>query len=156
MVPLILLLTFAVGAQAPASTTVPTIADVAWLAGCWEMTRGGRHVAEHWMPAEGGTMMGVSRTTGGGKTIEWEFLIIRQGVQGLEYVAKPARQAETTFVASRASAHEVTFENPAHDFPKRITYKREGDALTASIEGPRNGQSRRIEFPYKKSACGGG
>ena len=146
----------AAGAQAPAAAGMPTVKDVAWLAGCWDSTRNGRHVAEHWMAPEGGTMMGVSRTTAGDRTTEWEFLIIRQGANGLDYVAKPSRQPETTFTAARAAANEVVFENPAHDFPKRITYKREGDSLTASIEGPMNGQNRRIDFPYKRAACGGG
>jgi hypothetical protein len=146
----------AAGAQAaPAASGTPSAKDVAWIAGCWDATRNGRHVAEHWMPPEGGTMMGVSRTTVGEKTTEWEFLIIRQGANGLEYVAKPSRQPEATFTASRATANEVVFENPAHDFPKRIIYKRDGDALTASIEGPMNGQNRRIDFAYKKAACGG-
>ena len=99
-------------------------------------------------------MMGVSRTVAGTRTTEWEFLMIREGSGGLEYVAKPSGQAEATFTASRASAGEVIFENPAHDFPKKIHYKRDGDALTAAIEGPMNGQSRRIEFAYKKG-CGG-
>ena len=155
MLSLILLFTLAVGVQAPASSPAPTIKDVAWIAGCWDSTRNGRHVIEQWMAPEGGTMMGVSRTTAGEKTTEWEFLIIRQGAQGLDYVAKPSRQPEATFTATRASASEVVFENPAHDFPKRIIYKREGDALTASIEGPMNGQNRRIDFAYKKAACGG-
>lgn len=141
--------------QTPASSGTPTIKDVAWIAGCWDFTRGTRHVAEHWMPPEGGTMMGVSRTTTGEKTTEWEFLIIRQTDKGLEYVAKPSRQPEATFTASRATANEVVFENPAHDFPKRISYKRDGDSLMASIEGPMNGQTRKIDFPYKKAACGG-
>ena len=156
MLLLILLVTLAAGFQAGAArAAVPSVKDVAWIAGCWDSTRNGRHVAEHWMPPEGGTMMGVSRTTAGDKTTEWEFLIIRQGANGLEYVAKPSRQPETTFTASRATANEVVFENPAHDFPKRIVYRRDGDALTASIEGPMNGQNRRIDFPYKKAACGG-
>ena len=155
MLSLILFATLAAGAQAAAPSTPPTVKDVAWLAGCWDATRSGRHVAEHWMPPEGGTMMGVSRTTAGEKTTEWEFLIIRQGAKGLEYVAKPSRQPEATFTAARATANEVVFENPAHDFPNRIIYKRDGDALTASIEGPMQGQNRRIDFPYKKGACGG-
>jgi hypothetical protein len=155
MLSLILVFAFAAGVQASASGPAPTIKDVAWIAGCWDSTRNGRHVTEQWMGPEGGTMMGVSRTTAGEKTTEWEFLIIRQGAQGLDYVAKPSRQPEATFTATRASATEVVFENPAHDFPKRIIYKRDGDALTASIEGPMNGQNRRIDFPYKKAACGG-
>jgi len=137
--------------QAPARTAK----DVAWMSGCWDHTRNGRHVAESWTPVEGGTLMGVSRTVVNGKTTEWEFLIIREGAKGLEYVAKPSGQPETTFTATSVSATEVVFENPAHDFPKKIVYKRDGDALTASIEGPMNGQTRKIDFPYKKAACGG-
>jgi uncharacterized protein DUF6265 len=137
--------------QAPA----PTVKDVAWISGCWDLTRSGRHVTETWTPVEGGTMMGVSRTVANGKTTEWEFLIIREGAKGLEYVAKPSGQPEATFTAARASAGEVVFENPAHDFPKRIIYKRDGDSLIASIEGPMNGQTRKIDFPYKKASCGG-
>ena len=139
----------------PAQAVGPTIKDVGWIAGCWSVDRNGRHVAEHWMPPEAGTMMGVSRTVAGGKTTEWEFLVIREGGKGLEYVAKPSGQAEATFTAAKASANEVAFENPAHDFPKRIVYRRDGDTLTAAIEGPMNGQNRRIEFPYKKASCGG-
>ena len=139
-----------------AQEPVPTVKDVAWIAGCWGVDRNGRHVSEQWMPPDGGTMMGVSRTVAGGKTTEWEFLIIREGAKGLEYVAKPSGQAEATFTAATASARVVVFENPAHDFPKRVVYKRDGDTLTAAIEGPMNGQNRRIEFPYKKISCGGG
>lgn len=134
--------------------SVPSIKEVAWIAGCWELDRNGRHVVESWLPPEGGTMMGVSRTVSGNRTTEWEFLIIREGRAGLEYVAKPSGQVEATFTAARASANEVVFENPAHDFPKKIHYKRDGDTLLAAIEGPMNGQSRRIEFPYQKG-CGG-
>ena len=147
----LMLFTMAAAAfQAPA----PTVKDVAWIGGCWEYTRTTRHVAENWMAPEGGTMIGVSRTVNSGKTTEWEFLIIREGAKGLEYVAKPSGQAEATFASTSVSANEVVFENPAHDFPKRIIYKRDGDALVASIEGPMNGQTRRIDFPYKKVACG--
>ena len=75
--------------QAPS----PAVKDVAWIAGCWDVTRNNRHIVEHWMPVEGGTMMGLSRTVAGGRTTEWEFLIIREGPKGLDYVAKPSGQA---------------------------------------------------------------
>ena len=156
MLLLTLALTIAAGAQTAApAAAAPTVNDVAWITGCWESTRNGRHVTEHWLAPEGGTMMGISRTTAGEKTTEWEFLIIRRGPRGLDYVAKPSGQPEGTFTATSASATEVVFENLAHDFPKRIIYKRTGDALTASIEGPMNGQNRRIDFAHKKAACAG-
>jgi len=132
----------------------PSVNDVAWIAGCWDMTRNGRHIVEQWLPPEGGTMMGMARTVTAGRTSEWEFVIIRSGAAGLEYVAKPSGQPEGTFTAARASATEVVFENAAHDFPQRIIYKRDGDALLAAVEGTMNGQSRRIEYPYAKASCG--
>jgi hypothetical protein len=135
-------------------TSPPTVTDVAWIAGCWDLTRNARHTVENWTPVEGGTMLGVSRTVANGKTTEWEFLIIRQGAKGLEYVAKPSGQPEATFTATRASGNEVVFENPTHDFPTRIIYRRDGDALIASIEGTMNGQARRLDYPYRKATCG--
>jgi len=131
------------------------INDVAWMAGCWESTRGARHVVEQWTAPEGGTMLGMSRTVASGKKTEYEFLMIREGAKGLEYVAKPSGQAEATFTATHVSTSDVVFENPAHDFPKRILYTRDGDALNAAIDGPMNGQTRRIDFPYTKARCGG-
>jgi hypothetical protein len=131
-----------------------SVNDVGWIAGCWDLSRDNRHIVEHWMPVEGGTMMGMSRTVVNGKTTEWEFLMLRNGPKGLEYVAKPSGQAEAVFVATSASATEVVFENPSHDFPKKIIYTRNGESLTASIEGSMNGKMRRIDFPYNRAACG--
>ena len=131
----------------------PTVQDLKWLAGCWEFTRAGRHVTEQWMAPEGGTLIGMSRTVANGKTGEYEFLLVREGARGLEYVAKPSGQAEATFASVRVSANEVVFEDPAHDFPTRISYQLQSDGhLTAAIEGTMNGQSRRLEYPY--TACG--
>lgn len=140
-------------ALAAIQTPAPTVQDVGWMSGCWDLTRGGRHVIETWSPPDGGTMVSFSRTVVDGKTTEWEFVVIREGGRGLEYVAHPARQAEATFTSTSVTANEVVFENPAHDFPKKISYTRRGDALTAAVEGPVNGQTRRIEFPYQRIAC---
>jgi Domain of unknown function (DUF6265) len=134
--------------------TAPSVNDVGWIAGCWDLTRDNRHIVEQWMPPEGNTMLGMSRTVVDGKTTEWEFLMIRGGPKGLEYVAKPSGQPEAVFTATAAASSEVVFESPAHDFPKKIMYARSGESLVAAIEGPMNGKTRRIEFPYKKVACG--
>ena len=150
---LLLLLTFAAG---PLQTPAASATDLSWLAGCWELTRNGRHVVEQWSRPDGSTLIGTSRTVAGGKTVEYEFLLIRENAGALEYVAKPSGQAEAAFRSTRASGSEVVFENPAHDFPQRITYMRNADgSLLAAIEGTVNGQSRRLEFPYSRAACAG-
>jgi hypothetical protein len=146
-----MLMTLMLAAALQAAAPAP--ADVSWIAGCWEATRNGRHIVEHWLPPAGGTMMGVSRTVAGGRTTEWEFLIIRSGAGGLDYVAHPSGQPEATFTAARASASEVVFENSSHDFPQRVIYKRDGEGLLAAVEGTVSGRMRRIEYPYTRGSC---
>jgi hypothetical protein len=149
------MITLFVAALVMLSQSAPNVGDLAWLAGCWESSRAGRHISEQWMAPEGNTLMGMSRTVAGGKTSEYEFLLIREGARGLEYVAKPSGQAEGTFTSVRVSANEVVFENPTHDFPTRVIYQRRpAGGLTAAVEGTMNGQSRRIEYPYTPAACG--
>lgn len=128
-------------------------ADLGWLAGCWEETRGSRRVIEQWTTPDGGTLLGVGRTVEGGKTVEYEFLLIREGKKGLEYVAKPSGQAEAVFTLARSSSGEAVFENPEHDFPTRISYRRKGDRLTARVEGSLGGKPRAFDFNYRTVSC---
>ena len=103
------------------------------------------------MKPAGGTMLGMSRTVRGGRTTEFEFLQIRDVSGALAYIAKPSGQAEATFPLKTIGDHDVVFENPAHDFPQRILYRRLADgSMTARIEGTMNGQSRAIDYPYKR------
>jgi Domain of unknown function (DUF6265) len=130
------------------------LADLEWLAGCWQYTAGSRTVTEFWLPADGGTMLGLSRTVSGGKTLEHEFLLLRSGPRGIEYVARPSGQTEAVFIATRMAAGEVVFENPAHDFPTRITYRRADAGLMATIDGTVKGKPRAIDFRYvAATAC---
>lgn len=132
-----------------------SVNEVNWLAGCWEFTRGNRHVAEQWTAARGGTMLGVSRTVSDGRTVDYEFILIREANGRLEYVAKPSRQPEAVFTSVRVSADEAIFENPRHDFPTRIHYRTQpGGGLLATIEGNVNGAPRTIEFPFARAVCG--
>lgn len=116
---------------------------------------GARVTHEQWMTPLGGAMMGMSRTVARDTIREYEFLRIvnREGVP--TYVAQPSGQAMTLFAATAVSDTMVVFENKAHDFPQLISYRRVGaDSLIARIEGPRGGQTRGINFPMKRVACG--
>jgi hypothetical protein len=130
-----------------------SLAALHWLAGTWLSDTNGRQIREQWMPPAGGTMLGMSRTVVQGRTVEHEFLLLRQESSGeIQYVAKPARQAEASFKLTRVSATEAVFENPQHDFPQRIRYQLKPDGvLVAAIEGEKNGRSRRVEFVYRRS-----
>jgi hypothetical protein len=147
----LLLVALSLVAQSPARA--PAIDDVAWLTGCWEYTSGARIVEEHWLAPRARTMMNAGRTTQGDKLIEFETVIIREQEGRLAYEAHPSGQPSAVFLSQRVADREVVFENLQHDFPQRVGYKRDGDSLVGWIEGPRNGQTRRIEFPYHRVAC---
>jgi hypothetical protein len=128
--------------------------DLKWLAGCWEMQRGDRLTEEQWMAPRGGVMIGMSRTTRGQTLVEFEQVRIETRGSDLYYIASPSRQATAEFKATSTSAGQVTFENPAHDFPTKVAYRKQGaDSLLASIEGQRGGRTRTIEYPYRRAAC---
>ena len=128
----------------------PPVNQLEWMAGCWSMTRGDAIVEEHWMKPAGGTMLGMSRTVRGGKTTEHEFLQIRDVNGALSYVAQPSGQAQAAFTLRSVTASEAIFENPEHDFPQRIIYRRTPDGLSARVEGKRNDQLRGIDYAYSR------
>ena len=133
------------------SAQTPTLTDIAWISGAWQSAPGGRRqIEEHWTSVGGGSMLGMSRTVAGEKTVEFEYLRIEQRADGIYYVAHPkARCPGTDFKLTRASATEVVFENPQHDFPKRIIYqKTANDGLTASIDGGEG--TKAMSFAYRR------
>jgi hypothetical protein len=134
-----------------------TVDQLAWLAGCWASERGEAGSGEQWMAPAGGTMLGVSRTVRGARTVEHEFMQIRTGADGkLVFIALPSGQRETSFPLASIGEREVVFENPQHDFPTRVSYRLQADdRLVARIEGQRDGKPRGIDFSFKRIACPG-
>ena len=130
-------------------------AALAWLAGCWELRAGARVVEEQWMAPAGGLMLGVNRTLVRGEAREFEFLRIELRDTTATYLAQPGGRAPTAFVATALSDTAVTFANPAHDFPQRISYRRAGaDSIVARVEATRDGQVRGLDFAMARVACG--
>jgi len=132
-----------------ATTPVAHIADVAWIAGAWKGTLGQAQIEERWTPAEGGAMLGVSRTIRGGKMVAFEFLRIEERPTGLVYIAHPNARPGTEFALTRVDGQSAVFENPQHDHPKIIRYKKTGDTLVAEIEGDERGKHVTQAFTFK-------
>jgi hypothetical protein len=149
-------LVLAAGALARVEGQPLRLDRLAWLQGCWEFRAPGRVVQENWMSPRDGSMLGMSRTVGdGGKLLEYESIIIREQGSRLAYEAHPSGQPTSTFLSTSVGGATVLFENPQHDFPQKIGYRRDGDALHAWIEGSVNGTTRRTEFPYRRVQCAG-
>src|SRR4030095_3637103 len=108
------------------ATIVSDINELSWISGDWQSPPGGRtQTEEHWTLPAGSSMLGMSRTLAGAKTAEFEFLRVEQRDDGIYYVAQPkGRCPATDFKLTRVTGQEAVFENPTHDFPKRIIYRR--------------------------------
>lgn len=134
----------------PGEAASPKVEQLAWMAGSWEGTAGKASLEEHWTDAKGGTLFGVSRTIVGGKTVAFEFLRIETRADGIFYVAQPGDRPPTDFKLTKLEGQSVVFENPAHDFPQRIIYRRNTDGtLHARVEGERAGQLRGQDFHFR-------
>lgn len=126
-----------------------------WLAGCWELRSGPRVTVEMWMPPAGGLMLGASRTTVRDTVREVEQIRLRAEGPALVYTATPSGQREASFTSTGLTDTALAFENPAHDFPQRIIYRRRGaDSLVARIEVPGPGGGLRgRDFPMRRVSC---
>lgn len=127
-----------------------TIADLAWLAGNWSGTRGTNGAIaseERWSPPKGGAMLATSRTVSRDRMTAFEFLRIVERDGGLVYFAQPGGSEATEFVMSELTGKRAVFDNPRHDYPKRIIYElTDSGGLTATIGYMKGGTPRKFEF----------
>jgi len=125
--------------------------DLSWIAGDWETNLGNVRVDEHWTDLSGGSMLGMSRTVSGGRTVSFEYLRIETRPDGIYYVAHPrAKSPGTDFKLVRSDRRQAVFENLSHDFPKRIIYRLNPEgSLTARVEGDGSEKEKAQEFIYK-------
>ena len=108
------------------------------------------------MKPAGNMMLGMSHTVVNGKTREYEFIrIVQEENRDIFFVAQPSGQKEAQFKLISVSEREARFENPEHDFPQRIIYRRDGDSLVGRIEGTSKGKERAVDFPLQRVACDG-
>jgi uncharacterized protein DUF6265 len=146
---------FAAALPGPAGRAAPPSAG--WLAGCWALRSGDRVIEESWMPERGGVMLGMSRTSRGDLMREYEFVLLQAAGTTLEYRVLASHQPEVVFRAAGVSPNEVVFENPEHDFPKRIGYRMVSrDSLEAWVDGGAKGSGEKIRYPYHRVDCGAG
>lgn len=140
---------FAVSAVPAAGGDLPL-----WMVGCWTGSRGAETFTERWTAADASTLIGTSHTVKGGALSAFEFLrvVLKAGVP--VYVAQPNGVPPTEFTATGQATAEITFANPAHDFPKRVGYRRlDATHLTAWIDGGPGGKGPRLEFAMTRVAC---
>ena len=122
--------------------------DLSWMAGYWLDCSGGREASETWSDPRGGLSVGHAVTVQRGRA-SFEVSHIGPTPQGFAYVAQPGGAPPTVFVVAETGPTRVVFANAENDFPTRVIYERDGDALKARIEGEIGGQARSMEWHFR-------
>lgn len=128
--------------------------DLGWMSGYWLSCEGGREVGETWSVPRLNLMAGTSITVRDGR-VGWELSRIapvdNTPNAPFAYVAYPEGQAMTVFPVVSSAENRVVFQQSGHDFPQRVIYERDGDVLSARIEGEIDGQARTIRWRFQKA-----
>jgi hypothetical protein len=112
-------------------------AGFGWMSGCWEEAKpDGAWTEECWTSERGGMLIGSGRAGDAERVKSFEHMRIDRGTDGTPtFWGSPGGATPVPFrQVSRGSA-EAVFENPAHDYPVRVHYRREGELLVATIAG---------------------
>ena len=133
-------------AQAPAK-----VESLDWMAGGWVSESPRAKVAETWLGPGNGLMVAVNLSTFANGRKSFEFLRIAETPEGFSYFASPGGRPPVEFKLKELGEKRVVFENAAHDFPQRILYWREGEALVARIEGKVKGEEKGQQWKFTPS-----
>lgn len=122
--------------------TGPSIEDVSWIVGEWvaDADEHGCIYRERWRRESAQQLVGRAKSrcpdTGGGHEPFHEDLQLDAETRGLVYVAIPIGQIRTEFDVTSGGADGFVAENPEHDFPTRIEYRRTPTGIEATVSGP--------------------
>jgi Domain of unknown function (DUF6265) len=150
-IPLALLVLMAAEPSRP-----PSLQTLRFMTGCWRGPAGPGAILEEYYtaPAEN-LMLGVSRYVRDGKVTDYEFTSIEQRDGDLVITPRPKGQSPASFRLRRLSDKEAVWENPEHDFPQVISYRRPApDSLVARIEGRGPQGTRAMEWRMARAECG--
>jgi hypothetical protein len=142
-----LLLTVLLTFSAPLSAQSAARSLPEWMAGTWMTEDGATWSDEVWTDARGGLMLGIARTGFGPRLDSWELAQIRQRPDGtIAFVAQPRGKDASEFSMVLVSEEAIEFANPAHDYPQRIRYWRQGKLLMAEISKIDGSQAMRWNY----------
>jgi hypothetical protein len=143
------------GAVLADAATCTGLDDLTWLVGAWRAESGDSVITETWAAVSRDTFegRGVTRARADGAQRDSEDLRLLAMGDGVFYVAKVAHNAQPVgFRLTACSGDRYVFENAAHDFPRRIEYRRRGeDRLDVQVS---DGAERGFLLEFSRSPGG--
>ncbi|MGH7550314.1 MAG: DUF6265 family protein [Gemmatimonadota bacterium] len=141
-----------------AGSAGPTVQDLAWMAGRWAGESGGRTFEEYWSAPAYGQMTGMFRWMEKGAVQFTELLTIETGTAGPILLIRhfgpglePWEEESVWFDLVEVAARRAVFGAEEEDGPTTLIYESaDPDSLTALLEKPRQGETSRTEFRYRR------
>lgn len=126
-----------------------------WLVGQWENKIPQGLLTEVWTKDNDSTFSGKSYFIKEQKdTIHYETIVLRQVKDDLIYQATVKGQNNdepVDFKLTSDTDNNFVFENPKHDYPQKIVYKKVKDnSLVATISGLQQGKQSSESYPMSK------
>jgi hypothetical protein len=149
-----LLLAFLNSCQNKSADKFDKIKKMEWLVGNWEQKLPDGIITETWTKDNDSTFSGKSFFIKEKDTIHLENIVLTQKKDELLYIPTVNGQNNdepVTFKLTSEAANAFTFENPTHDYPQKITYKKVAtDRLVATISGIQQGKQSQESYPMSK------
>lgn len=125
-----------------------------WLIGSWENETDQGILSESWEKTNDSLFHGQSYFIKKKDTLHSESVELSQNGEELIYsptVKGQNNDLPVAFKLTSATAKQLIFENPAHDFPQKITYRMiTADSLVAEISGNQQGKPASESYPMKR------
>lgn len=123
-----------------------------WLAGQWESIMGTGIYHEEWTLTENNEMTGRAYLLKQGEISNNEKLLIHPVENEIYYTADVSHNpSPVSFKLTYSSDTIFVFENPEHDFPKKITYEKRGENnFIATVEAEMDGRLRKLVYDLKR------
>ena len=126
------------------------IAKAEWFLGNWENKTPQGDLSENWVKVNDSVFNGESYFIKKKDTLFGETVVLSEKDGVLLYTVTTKGQNDelpVAFKMTNATANQIVFENPAHDFPKKITYRLvDKDSLVAEISGTQAGKPASETF----------
>lgn len=128
---------------------------LSWLVGEWENKMPEGILTETWTKANDSTFTGKTLFIKDEDTLHSEDIVLTQKGEALLYIPTVKGQNDNKPVEFKMTEskteNEFAFENPKHDYPQKIVYRKVSDTnLVATISGKQQGKPTSESYPMSK------
>lgn len=132
-----------------------------WFVGTWQNKTVDGTFTENWIQANDTLYSAISTVIVGNDTVFYEQINLQNILDEWHYIVSVKNQSSNAsvinsekpvaFKLSSATATQLIFDNPEHDFPTKITYTQiNNDSIVADISGIVKGNLKKEIFPMKR------